>query len=165
MAWGIDILLHRSPRERRLLGLLAGVVIPALVWLWLVAPLLDRRAAVTRQLTEAQALQLWVAERAADQQQMRQALDRGPSPPIGISGLEQSLMATQLRSRVTRLSGQGDGGINLGFDEVEFTALASWLSRMDPGWGYDITVLRLQRLENPGLVAAEMTLLPHQQSR
>jgi len=85
------------------------------------------------------------------------------APPIGISGLEQSLVAAQLRPMVTRLSGQDDGGIELGFEVVEFTLLASWLSQMDPGWGYDIANLRLQRhTEDPGLVSAELTLLPQQ---
>jgi len=156
----IDMLLRLSPRERRLLGLLTLVVIPALLWLWLIAPLLESRAALLRQTAEAQALQLWVADRAADQQQLGQGA--GLTPPIGISGLEQSLVAAQLRPQVTRLGGQVDGGIELGFETVEFAALASWLSRMDPGWGYDIATLRLQRHEDPGLVSAELTLLPQQ---
>lgn len=158
----MDLLLQRSPRERRLLALLALVVIPALAWLWLVAPLLERRGTVSRQLAEVQALQLWVAERAAEQQQLGQPKGSQPNPPLGISGLEQSLVTAQLRPQVTRLSGQGDGGIDLGFDRVAFVALASWLSQMDPNWGYDIAALRLQRLEDPGLVSAELTLLPQQ---
>jgi len=162
MARMIDMLLRLSPRERRLLGLLALVVIPALLWIWLIAPLLESRAALLRQTAEAQALQLWVADRAADQQQLGQGQGAGPTPPIGISGLEQSLVTAQLRPQVTRLGGQVDGGIELGFETVEFAALASWLSRMDPGWGYDIATLRLQRHEDPGLVSAELTLLPQQ---
>ena len=162
MAWMFDRLLQRSRRERRLLALLALVGLPALVWLWLVSPLLESRRAVMQQIAEAQALQFWVTERAADQQQLGQVLSTGPIPPIGISGLEQSLVAAQLRHQVTRLSGQGDGVIDLGFDRVEFIALASWLSQSDPGWGYDITALRLQRHADPGLISAELTLVPQQ---
>jgi len=162
MARLIDMLMRRSPRERRLLGLLALVLFPALLWLWLIAPLLESRGAVIRQTAEAQALQLWVADRAADQQQLGRPQETEPSPPIGISGLEQSLVSAQLRQQVTRLGGQGDGGIELGFETVEFTALASWLSQMDPGWGYDIDTLRLRRQEDPGLVSADLTLVPQQ---
>ena len=160
----IDMLLRLSPRERGLLGLLALVVMPALLWLWLIAPLLDSRAAALRQTAEARALQLWVAERAADQAQLGRPQGSQLAPPIGISGLEQSLVAAQLRPMVTRLSGQDDGGIELGFEVVEFALLASWLSQMDPGWGYDIASLRLQRHaeEDPGLISAELTLLPQQ---
>lgn len=160
-----DMLLRRSPRERRLLGLMALVVLVVGLWLWLIAPLLEARSAVTRQGAETQALQLWVAARAAEQQQLGQAQTHPPTPPIGISALEQSLVAAQLRQQVSRLSGQGDGGqgdggLELGFEAVTFTALASWLSQMDPVWGYDIARLRLQRHADPGLVAAELTLVP-----
>jgi len=158
----LDMLLRRSPRERRLLGLLALVAVPALLWLWVVSPLLESRAALIRQSAEARVLQLWVAEQAADQQQLGRPQGSQPVPPIGISGLEQSLVTAQLRQQVTRLGGQGDGGIELGFEAVEFTVLASWLSQMDPGWGYDIAALRLQRHADPGLVSAELTLAPQQ---
>lgn len=155
-----DMVLQLSRRERRLLGLLVLVLLPVLLWLWLISPLLDNRATATHQLRELQALQIWVADRAADQLQLGQAQTSEPSPPIGISGLEQSLMAAQLRALVTRLSGQEDGSIALGFETVDFTVLASWLSQMDPGWGYDIATLRLQRHADPGLVAAALTLVP-----
>lgn len=155
-----DLLLRRSPRERRLLALLVLVLGGALLWLWLVSPLLVGRAAQLQQLAQAQALQLWVAERAADQQQLAQA--QQPSPPIGISGLEQGLVGAQLRQQLTRLSGAGDGAIELAFEAVEFTALARWLSQMDPGWGYDIVSLRLQRHRDPGLISAELVLAPQQ---
>lgn len=158
----IDLLLRLSPRERHLLGLLGLVLIPALLWLWLISPLLQNRTAITRQITEARALQLWVADRAADQLQLGQPQGSQPAPPIGISGLEQSLVAVQLRQQVTRLGGQGDGGIELGFETVVFADLASWLSQMDPDWGYDLASVRLHRLEVPGLVAADLLLVPQQ---
>ena len=157
---GMDRLLQLSARERRGLGLMVLVLIPALLWLWLISPLLERRAALTRQLHEAQALQIWVADRAADQLQLGQAQSSQPQPPIGLSGLEQSLVQAQLRAQVTRLAAQTEGGIELGFERVEFTVLASWLSQMDPGWGYDIASLELQRHADPGWVAAKLTLAP-----
>jgi type II secretory pathway component PulM len=156
----IDLLLRRSRRERRLLGVLTGVLAAALLWLWLISPLLTTRATLQRQLTQAQALQHWVAERAADQLLLGQATDQIHGPPIGISGLEQGLVVAGLRAQVTRLSGQGDGEIDLAFEAVEFTALARWLSQMDPGWGYEIIRLRLHRHTDPGLVAAELVLAP-----
>jgi len=155
-----DMVLQISPRERRLLGFLVLVLFPVLLWLWLISPLQERRAAVTGQLRDMQALQIWVADRAADQLQLGQTQGGEPIAPIGISGLEQSLLAAQLRSQVTRLGGQEDGGIELGFETVDFTALASWLSQMDPGWGYDIATLRLQRHADPGGVSADLTLVP-----
>jgi len=162
MARMIDMLLQLSRRERGLLGLLGLVLLPALLWVWLIAPLLDNRSAITQQVNEARALQFWVAARAADQQQLGQLQGKQLAPPIGISGLEQSLVAAQLRQQVARLGGQQDGSIELSFEAVEFALLASWMSQMDPGWGYDITVLRLQRRAAPGLVAAELTLQPQQ---
>lgn len=156
----IERLLKLSARERGLLALLVAVALPALIWSAVIAPMQTRHAAALAARDEARALGVWVIERAAEQAQLRTAGQTGPMPPLGISGLEQSLVEAGLRSAVGALGSQADGRIELRFDAVEFTRLANWLSRADPGWGYDIAAFRLERGATPGLVAAALTLEP-----
>ncbi|UWQ93535.1 type II secretion system protein M (plasmid) [Rhodobacteraceae bacterium M382] len=160
----IDMLLRLSPRERALLGLLGAVVLPALIWMAVIAPLQTRHAAALQARSDIRALGSWVVGRTAEQ--VRLGGDMGGAagsqrvPPLGISGLEQSLVAAGLRTAVSELGGQADGRIELRFDRVPFTDLAGWLSHSDPDWGYDITAFRLERGEEPGLVAVDLTLEP-----
>ena len=160
----IDLLLRLSPRERILLALMGAVLLPGALWLGVAEPLLARHAAAIEARRETQALGLWLVDRAAEQAQIAAttpgARTSGGADPIGISGLEQSLVAAGLRPQVSELSAQSGGAVRLRFDAVQFTRLANWLSASDPGWGYDIAALRLERTETPGAVAADLTLDP-----
>jgi general secretion pathway protein M len=157
----IDRLLQLTRRERFLLGLLAVIVLPALVWLLGLAPLNERRAVAERAWQDSQSQALWVLDQAGEQAQLNAAPGAaGVAMPIGISGLEQSLVVAGLRQNVRELGGEGNGRIALRFDAVVFTELMAWLSKNDLTWGYDITGLRLQRGEEVGMVAAELTLQP-----
>ena len=157
----IDRLLQLSRRERFLLVLMAVIVLPALAWLLGLAPLNERRAAAERARQDSQSQALWVLDQAGEQAQLNAAPGAaGVATPIGISGLEQSLVAAGLRQQVRELGGEGDGRMALRFDSVVFTELMGWLSNNDPTWGYDITNFRLQRGAEAGMVVAELTLQP-----
>jgi general secretion pathway protein M len=151
----------RAPRERGLLALLAGVVLPIAVILIWVLPQIAARAALNQQLSEAQDLQVWVAERVAEKVALDAALPEviaGPLAAIGISGIEQSLIAAGLRDVVTRLANREGGGVDLGFEAVEFSALSDWLDRSTPIWGYKIDAFRLEATDRAGSVAASLLL-------
>lgn len=156
----IDALARRAPRERLLLALLAFAVLPAALWLALLDPLAARRAEARAALAETRALADWVAARRAEIAALAVPGEAGPRPPIGLSALEQSLIEAGLRAAVSDLANRDGGGIELRFETVNFRALMAWLGRADPGWGYDIAALRLSARDAPGLVAAELRLVP-----
>ncbi|KMK64009.1 type II secretion system protein GspM [Puniceibacterium sp. IMCC21224] len=156
----IDLLLKLAPRERWLLALLVLVALPAALGFGWLLPLSERRAAVEVALQEARAVTGWVSARAADQALLAPAQSSGPSEPIGLSGLEQSLISARLRPLLSELANGSDGGIALRFDAVPFGDLVRWLSASDPGWGYDIVDFRLLRSDDPGIVSAELRLVP-----
>ncbi|RDD64026.1 hypothetical protein DU478_22335 [Thalassococcus profundi] len=156
----IDLLLRRAPRERLLLGLLVIAVLPTALWFAVLEPMAARRAEARAELTEVRALQDWVAARAAEMAALGQAENSGPAAPIGLSALEQSLISADLRPAVTGLANREGGGIDLRFEAVDFAVLMGWLSRQDPGWGYDIAAFRITRGEELGVVAAELQLVP-----
>ena len=157
----IDMLMARSSRERLLLGVVVFVVLPLAVALGWLLPLSEQRAAATRAQAEALALQGWVMARVGEKQALaRNAPQQEIGPPIGSGGIEQGLVAAQLRRSVSELGAAGQGGIELRFDEVDFMRLSNWLSASHPGWGYEIESFRLDALNRPGVVAAALTLTP-----
>lgn len=156
----IDLLLRLAPRERLLLGLLCLLVVPLGLWLGWLAPLAETRQQALRDLGAAQALNRWVQDRAGEQALLVRDQDAGAA--IGPSGLEQSLIAAHLRDHLSELSNRAEDGVELRFDAVPFEALALWLAASDPVWGYDIRALHIERGTAPGLVFADLTLVPTQ---
>lgn len=161
----MDALTYRlaqlSGRERILLALLMGVAVPLALAFLLVLPMLEAREAADRAAVEAEALRGWVAERveALPPEGLNAASVADSPPAIGLSGLEQSLIAAGLRDRVAQLSDREDGGVELRFDPVPFAALAAWLADTTPGWRYRIATFRIAR-DGPGLSVASFVLEP-----
>ncbi|MCF3596459.1 type II secretion system protein M [Rhodobacteraceae bacterium LMO-12] len=157
----IDTLARRSPRERVLLGLLAGIVLPLALGLGVLLPLHQARQAAERALTEAQVLNAWVATRAGESAAIAPAT-REPravvAAPIGLAALEQSLTLAQLRGSISRLEARETGGIALSFDAVRFVDLMAWLEAQDPDWGYVITSAQIEPGRAPSLADVALEL-------
>lgn len=153
----LDLLLRLAPRERRLLALLIFGVLPAAVLFGLLLPLADRRDAALAAEAEALALRDWTLARRAE---IPASAGAEGAPPVGSVGVEQSLVAAGLRGAVSELGSRAGDVLELRFDAVPFVPLASWLTGEEPRWGYRIAGLRLEALERPGMVAAQMTLVP-----
>lgn len=152
-----------SGRERLLLGLMAGVVLPVGLVLGLLVPLHDSLAAARAEAGAAIDLRAWVHRRIAD---LPPGAASAPVPaavaPVGIAGLEQTLVQAGLRPRVTRLANRPGGGIDLTLEAAAFTAFAAWLEATEAGAGYGVTSLRIEALEAPGTIRATLVLEPVQ---
>ncbi len=155
-------LAQLSGRERLLVAVLAGVVLPLGVLFGVVLPMMQQRDTARVQAFEAQAMLAWVSDQVEtlppDAIGASSAQAAVPEP-IGISGIEQSLVREDLRSQVTQLSNRsGGGGVELEFDAVPFDRLTGWLQRTVPDWGYRIAEFRIENSEDPGLVSAFFAL-------
>lgn len=158
----IDLLLGLSARERLLLATAALVILLGLGF-GLLLPLQERRLRAEARLGEAQALELWIAERIVEKQSLNRGISPVPQAPIGTSGVERGLITARLRPALTSLTTTGDGAIDLRFDQVDFTQLGHWLNAAHPTWGYEIASFRLEALEGEaqaGRVAAWISLSP-----
>lgn len=156
-------LVGLSRRKRALIALLFLGAAPLALWFGVVAPQRTALSEARSELAEAAALRDWVAAQDAAMASLLPAAPAnrtGAPAPIGVSGIEQSLVAADLRSDVARLAAQGDGSVVLGFDRVRFLALTEWLDAVAPDWGYRIAAFSFTRLDAPDTVAAEFTLTP-----
>lgn len=156
----VDFLSSRPPRERWLIGFLVLVMMPLAVVFAMLLPLRDAHDTAKQSQTEAIALQNWVMQRVSEKQERAQAPDTQPSPPIGSSGIEQSLIDAGLRADVSQLGVRDSGVIELRFDLVTFTTLADWLSASKPAWGYTVSSFRIEASDTSGKVSAALVLSP-----
>lgn len=156
-------LIGLSPRERGLLAFLAVVVVPLAIAYGLVLPVLNARQEARQALDTAQTLRRWVAAQADQNAALLAApapVAAPAGPPIGVSGIEESLIDAGLRDDVSRLANEADGGVSLGFEAVRFSALADWLVGVEPGWGYNLSAFTFTRADTPDTVSADFTLDP-----
>ncbi|MDJ0827630.1 MAG: type II secretion system protein GspM [Rhodobacter sp.] len=155
----IYLLAQLSPRERGLILLLGVVVVPLAVVMLGVLPRLDAREAARTSAFEAEAMLAWVAGQveALPPEGLTAAPETAAAAPIGISGIEQSLVREDLRGVVSELAARPDGGIDLDFEAVAFERLTNWLYFTSPEWGYRIVSFRIERAE-PGLVTGSFVL-------
>ncbi len=155
------LLARLSGRERVLRGLLVGIVLPVAVVFLVVQPMQAAREAAKVAAFEARVLRDWVAEQVAELPPEGLAAPVEETvlrEPIGISGIEQSLVREGLREQVAQLSNRSGGGVDLAFEAVSFETLTFWLQDTTPTWGYRIAAFRIERGAETGLVAASFEL-------
>lgn len=156
-----DRLLHLTRRERLLLGALALVCLPLGIAFGLVLPLTEALARAEREAVEARQLYEWVRSEAQRLPLETVSSEPGGTDPIGLSGLERSLVEAGLRDRIAELANSGGAGeVEVGFKPLSFTALAAWLETVEREGGYDIAALRFEAAEQSGEVTARLTLAP-----
>lgn len=154
----IDTLAKRTPRERVLLMLLGAGILPVLLAFSVLLPLSEHRRAAEVGLEDAQALNLWVANRASEAASFTGTSPRENTAPMGLSNLEQSLRNANLRAAVSRLEARNNGGIAMEFEAVDFIKLMEWLDAQTPVWGYVITSVRIEPTNAPARVRAAFLL-------
>lgn len=157
------LLAQRSPRERVLLAVLLGLVVPVAFVFLALLPLLDNRAAAREALTEAVATQTWYIARQAE----IAALPTAEAPesvaaiaPVGLGGIEARLIDAGLRGSVTLLANVAGDSVSLTLANVAFEALMNWTETLEAEAGYAVSALRIERGEDGGLVSAEIRLEP-----
>ncbi len=156
----LDFLVDLSGRERALLVLLFFVALPVLIYFGALAPLKDQRDVALAELNDSAALLNWVAARGEEGERLKLVNEDAAPPPIGVSGVERSLLNANLRDAVSELSRRNDNEIELRFDAVPFVKLGDWLNAARLSWGYRIADFQIERGPEPGLVSAAFKLVP-----
>lgn len=148
-----------AARER--LILIAGMLVLAvlLVWLVIVEPLAQSRAALRNEVAALGTDHDWM-QQVAPEVRRRASLQSGASAGAAGSGsvltlVEVSANASGMRSAMTRVQPEGQGA-RLWFDSVSFDALMSWLAELETRQSLNITQLAVDAGAEPGLVSARV---------
>lgn len=155
----VERLLRLTGRERVLLLTMALVVSVGLA-AGLLLPLAERRAAAEAALSDARALDRWVAARVTEADMLRAATGPGPVAPIGLAAVQRSLEQAGLIEQVATLSARRGDGIEMRLEDVAFDRLIGWVTQMEPVWGYRFAGFRIERTDEPGLVIAQFEVVP-----
>lgn len=153
-----DALLALSRRERWLIGLLVGLVLPVAVVFLVLAPMIERQGEAARDLTSRRAQLDWIETQARLHPPVQDSTGGAPKAGGGLSGLEQSLVAAGLREQVSALTNRRDGAVELRFDRVAYGALMPWLATLARDVGYAPATFTIEAKSTPGLVSAMLVL-------
>jgi type II secretory pathway component PulM len=145
-------------RERALLAVLCVVVLPIAAWLLWAQPLLQARDSARQRLAEAEAVEQWVAARDDEFRAHRERARARVVAPVGIAGIERSLLEAQLRGAVDTLEDGPEGRVDLSFRSVSFREFAAYADRIRTELGYEIAALRIEAGDAPDLVSVSMEL-------
>jgi len=163
ISWFGAILASRSPRERWLLALMVFIVIPVGFAGLVVFPLLDQRASARGALDEALATRDWYQARQSEIAGLQAPADVPNAvavAPIGLGGIEDSLIAADLRDQVGLLANAQGDAVTLSLQEVPFEALMAWVDQINVTGGYRLAALQITRSEVAGFVDAQLRWVP-----
>lgn len=153
-----DALLSLSRRELRLIGVLAGAVVPLAVIFLLLAPMVQSQREAARELESRRAQLEWIETQARLHPPVPER-EGAPAPSGGgLSGLEESLVSAGLRRQVSALTNRRDGAVELRFDEVAYGALMPWLAQLARDVGYAPATFTIEAAPTPGMVSAMLVL-------
>ena len=138
----------KSAGERRLLLPGAVLVALALAYLLLWAPVMEERARLRSQLTEARSDLAWMRGAASEVKHIA-ARQTG-----GGRSLRDTLSGLTPRPKITEV----DRGAEVRFDAIGSDLLMRWLDRVRRDTAWVVRSARIERLE-PGRVSADIELL------
>lgn len=155
----------RAPKEKRLLGVAAIALLSAALFSAL-APRLEERRRLAAELPRLRADLAWMEARVAVVDRLRAAVgeaasaELGAGPGVSAAGVEEVLRALGLREQVSGLRAGGEqGGLAIVFNEVAFSDLALFVSRLQAAGQGRVVSAQVNRLEDrSGAVSASLTL-------
>lgn len=155
----------RAPGEKRLLGVATIALLGAALFSAL-APHMAERRRLAAELPRLRADLAWMEARVAVVNRLRVAVgeaasaEPGAGPGVSAAGVEEVLRALGLREQVSGLRAGGEqGGLAIAFNEVAFSDLALFVSRLQAAGQGRVVSAQVNRLEGrSGAVSASLGL-------
>lgn len=152
--------LALSLREQLLVGIAAGAILLALLFLLVWEPL---SKGVNRLRVDVTTMQELVTELS----QARSLVLSGRGGVGVIQGQGRSLLSIAdqtgrengLGEAITRMQPEGDATVRVWLEQADFAALLRWLSMLENTYGISVVEAAIDREAQPGLVRARLGLV------
>ncbi len=145
--------------ERRTLGIGGGALTLILIYFAGWVPLQEGVVTLEQQVQEQRSLQQWMAQSAAEVQQLRGG-SAGQPQAAGrslLTTVDQSARNGQLGSSLKRLEPEGEHGVKVWLEQAAFDEMMGWLVSLEQQFGVTVTTITIER-KAEGRVDANMTL-------
>jgi general secretion pathway protein M len=145
------------PERTRLLAIIAGTLVIVMLlyssfWRPLQRDLANLRTTVPTQTEQLE----WMRA----QEPAAKAL-RGKSVATGgniMQTVEQTATTQNIRSFITRMDAEGNGGVRVTLEAVPFNGMVSWLSEIQMNYGVTVDDARIESRPTAGVVNAQLRL-------
>ena len=135
-------------REKRLVLVMAPLVVIFILYSFVWQPLNDNIAKTEKNVARQQLLLSWVQENT---ERFQQAKSSGGNRANGSLSSIVNRTAGRYKISITRMQPQGDN-IQVWIDEIAFNRLLEWLEQLSTKEGLRVTNIDLSNAEQPGVV-------------
>lgn len=149
-----------EPRQRFLIGLAAGVLIAALVYVWIWEPLARDRQLERERIAQQQALLNWLEAIEPMANRLRAAGSEGRDlEGRSLLGLaDETARAAGLAGAVVRIEPTSDNEVRVWLEDADFVSVMAWLEAFSRTRPVQVSQLQVDRAGDGGQVNIRVTL-------
>ncbi|MBD3670590.1 MAG: type II secretion system protein M [Gammaproteobacteria bacterium] len=157
-----EYLQQLSARERSLVYAAVGLVAALLVWMMIIEPVQERRAALEEIVERTRSTHQAIVQAAKEARQLRTGgtTVRQPLATQSLVGsVDETARRFGLAAQMKRVEPSGQENVSVWLEKVSFDTLSSWIEEMEGRHGLRVQTMEAERVE-AGLVNARVILGP-----
>lgn len=150
-----------QPRERLMLAGGAAASVLALLYLMIWAPMSERHAQLAVNVKAQQEVLTWIRQASQQVLQLRQ---NNPNvvarndPRSLLSIVDSTATTAGVRDPIQRMEPEGNDGVKLSMEDVDFDATVQWLGGLKLGHNVDVVRATVTPSDAPGKVDTSLSL-------
>lgn len=149
--------LNLAPRERWLVIAAAGMAGILSIYVFVLEPLIARKAMLERQVIAQEQLLQWM-QATASSSTLRGSDSTDERTESLFALVDRSARGTALAGALQRIQPEGQSVVRIWLDNASFDELVRWVATLERDHGVVVTVLAVERASEPGRVTARLTL-------
>jgi general secretion pathway protein M len=149
-----------QPRERLMVTGCAAVIMLALVYSLIWAPIAERRAQLAINVEAQREVLAWMRQAS---RQVQEARRNNPIATVNdtrslLSIVDSSATQAGVRNSIQRMEPEGDRGVKLSMENADFDATIQWLGALKRSHNVDVVSATISPNDTPGQVDTHLSL-------